>query len=91
MKNEIKSKMTTAKKFVTTHKTAIACATGATAGAIAVVLVKKQLDKDKTLLIVTDEGAAHMHTGHSVNYDTPYGVVTTIIRPDFRVPYEFKD
>ena len=75
MKNEINAKITTAKKFVNTHKTKIALVAGITAGAATALVIKNHIDAQKTTLQVTDKDAVYMHNGGSGSYETKYGKI----------------
>ena len=76
MKKEINAKITSTKKFVTTHKTKIALATGIAIGAAAALTVHHHINKDKVMLELPPEQALRMRTeGGAVIYDTPYGAV----------------
>ena len=82
MKKQINAKITSTKKFVSTHKTKIALATGVTVGAATALVIKHYIDDQKTLLLVTDDLVNHMQsTEHSVGYDTPYGTIHTFMLP----------
>ena len=85
MKKQINAKITSTKKFVSTHKTKIALATGVTVGAATALVIKHYIDDQKTLLLVTDDLVNHMQsTEHSVGYDTPYGTIHTFMIPTYQ-------
>ena len=75
MKKDLNTKITSAKKFVHTHKTKIVLVAGISAGAATALLIKKHLDDQKTSLLVTDETAHYMRNGASGHYETKYGKI----------------
>ena len=91
MKNEMNEKLTSAKKFVQTHKTKIALAIGVTAGVSATLAVKHQLDKDKDKLIVDAASAAKMRLGAFGVYETQFGTVMTIMNDEIRDTLRSRD
>jgi hypothetical protein len=92
MKKEFQDKIDSTKKFVQTHKTAIACIAGAIVGgaAVAVAVTIKQSDNNtkednhNIELTVTPNQAFSMHAGHKGTYTTPYGIITTEVLPENR-------
>ena len=77
MKNEIKAKIESTKKFVHNHKTAITCTASAVVGAAAALAVYKKIEDRKLTLLVTDEGIAHMDAGGYIAYETEHGLIST--------------
>jgi hypothetical protein len=90
-KIEMKTKYDSAKKFVETHKTKIALATGIAVGATAALVVKYQIDKDKVCLEVTNREMEHMKSGGGVTYETKLGDIYAITEDFVRVRQQEKE
>lgn len=89
MKNTIKAKIDSAKKFAHNHKTAIACTAGVVAGGTVVAVTIKKCNeynqKHNSDLTVTPANALMMHLGAKGTYETPFGIITTMILPENRI------